>query len=128
MIVRFERLLAEISRKLGRLHVVNIGAIKFVRKAARRDGGRRNSHESTISANSARGQEQAMTLFADLYTVRLSVTNFLSISLTSTSRVDNNMRPELPLLRVWSQQLPEILRMCWERTLRMRPTFAEADR
>ena len=38
------------------------------------------------------------------------------------------MRPELPLLRVWSQQLSEILRMCWDREPSMRPAFAEVDK
>ena len=38
------------------------------------------------------------------------------------------MRPELPLLRVWSQQLSEILRMCWDRDPSMRPAFSEVDR
>ena len=33
------------------------------------------------------------------------------LSLTSPPPVDDNMRPELPLLRVWSQQVSEILYM-----------------
>ena len=37
------------------------------------------------------------------------------------------MCPKLPLLRVWSQQLSEILRMCWGRTPSMRLTFAKVD-
>ena len=34
------------------------------------------------------------------------------------------MRPELPLLRVWSQHL----RLCWDRNPSMRPAFAEVDK
>ena len=38
------------------------------------------------------------------------------------------MRPELPLLRGWSQHLSEILRTCRDRNPSMRPAFAEVDK
>ena len=53
--------------------------------------------------------------------------SILDVALTSLPS-DDNMRPELPLLRVWSQQLSEILRMCWDRNPSMRPAFAEVDK
>ncbi|TBU21950.1 hypothetical protein BD311DRAFT_869668 [Dichomitus squalens] len=39
-----------------------------------------------------------------------------------------NMRPELPLQRVWSQQLSEILHSCWHRDPTMRPPFFKIDK
>ncbi|KAM5539547.1 hypothetical protein V8D89_006656 [Ganoderma adspersum] len=38
-----------------------------------------------------------------------------------------NMRPEPPLQRVWSQQLVEILHQCWNRDPAVRPRFAKVD-
>ncbi|KAI0632558.1 hypothetical protein C8Q77DRAFT_1058832 [Trametes polyzona] len=38
-----------------------------------------------------------------------------------------NMRPELPLHRVWSPQLAEILHACWHRDPAVRPSFAKID-
>ncbi len=38
-----------------------------------------------------------------------------------------NMRPEPPLQRVWSQQLTEILHQCWNRDPAVRPSFAKVD-
>ena len=38
------------------------------------------------------------------------------------------MRPEVPLLRMWSQQLSEILRLCWNRDPHVRPSFQEVNR
>ena len=57
-----------------------------------------------------------------------SLVSILDVALTSLQSSDDNMRPELPLLRVWSQHLSEILRMCWDRNPSMRPTFAEVDK
>ena len=37
------------------------------------------------------------------------------------------MRPEPPLQRVWSQQLSEILHLCWHRDPIMRPPFFKID-
>ena len=37
------------------------------------------------------------------------------------------MRPEPPLQRVWSQQLSEILHLCWHRDPTMRPPFFKID-
>ncbi|TFK79567.1 hypothetical protein K466DRAFT_570161 [Polyporus arcularius HHB13444] len=38
-----------------------------------------------------------------------------------------NMRPEPPLQRVWSQQLVEILHSCWHRDPKFRPSFKAVD-
>ncbi|PIL26596.1 transporter [Ganoderma sinense ZZ0214-1] len=38
-----------------------------------------------------------------------------------------NMRPEPPLQRVWSQQLTDILRQCWDRDPAVRPPFTKVD-
>ncbi|KAH9924941.1 hypothetical protein B0H21DRAFT_886279 [Amylocystis lapponica] len=38
-----------------------------------------------------------------------------------------NMRPEMPLTRIWSMQLAEILGACWHRIPSMRPSFAKID-
>ena len=38
------------------------------------------------------------------------------------------MRPEVPLLRMWSQPLSEILRLCWNQDPHVRPSFEEIDR
>ncbi|RPD53297.1 hypothetical protein L227DRAFT_617134 [Lentinus tigrinus ALCF2SS1-6] len=38
-----------------------------------------------------------------------------------------NMRPEPPLQRVWSQQLSEILHACWHRDPKLRPSFKTVD-
>ncbi|EJF55497.1 kinase-like protein [Dichomitus squalens LYAD-421 SS1] len=42
--------------------------------------------------------------------------------------VGENMRPELPLQRVWSQQLSEILHSCWHCDSTMRPPFFKIDK
>ena len=42
-------------------------------------------------------------------------------------RADENMRPEAPLQRVWSQQLSEILHACWHRDPTHRPAFTRID-
>ena len=43
------------------------------------------------------------------------------------SMLGENMRPEPPLQRVWSQQLVEILHQCWNRDPTVRPPFAKVD-
>lgn len=43
------------------------------------------------------------------------------------SMLGENMRPEPPLQRVWSQQLTEILHQCWHREPAARPSFAKVD-
>ena len=37
------------------------------------------------------------------------------------------MRPDLPLSRVWSGQLAEVIRACWSRSPALRPSFAKVD-
>lgn len=38
--------------------------------------------------------------------------------------VADNIRPELPQLRLWSAQLADLINQCWHRTPAMRPSFA----
>ncbi|KAH9926665.1 uncharacterized protein BXZ73DRAFT_78744 [Epithele typhae] len=79
-----------------------------------------------------------LTQAVDLYAFAITCVELLTKGALPWSMADDdavryfvlheNMRPELPLLRVWSSQLSEILGLCWHRDSGLRPSFEKVDK
>ncbi|OBZ74270.1 hypothetical protein A0H81_05040 [Grifola frondosa] len=82
------------------------------------------------------GQSE-MTQQIDVYAFAICCVELLTKGAVPWSMADDdavrhfvlkeNMRPEIPLVRVWSLRLADIIHACWDREPSARPTFLKID-